>query len=377
MWRLVLKNLLRNKRRSFLTGTSVAVSLFLLSALAMVYTALGAPLRNADNIPIMMVRRAAGIIFPLPMSHGPKIRAIPGVVACASLSWFGGYWKDPANQFANFAVDEQQVFDVQMASTIPSDQKEAFIRDRTGAVAGRRLAERFGWKVGDRITLLGSPYGVTPELTLRGIFSGGPEDQFWFHWEYLNEAMGRMNMVGLYWIRLAKPEMASRVGQAIDQMFRNTYNETKTESLSAFLLSFIAMLGNVRLIILMIGSAVTFAILLVVTNTMAMSIRERFAEAAVMRSLGYRPAHIIGLFMAESIALTMLGALIGIGGAKLLFDAIALSQLGQFVFADMRLRPETLVLCFSIALGISLLAVSLPAYRAAKGNIATALRFVG
>ena len=277
MWRLVLKNLLRNKRRSFLTGTSVAVSLFLLSALAMVYTALGAPLRNADNIPIMMVRRSAGIIFPLPLSHGPKIRAIPGVVACASLSWFGGYWKDPANQFANFAVDEQQVFDVQMASTIPPDQKEAFIRDRTGAVAGRRLAERFGWKVGDRITLLGSPYGVTPELTLRGIFSGGPEDQFWFHWEYLNEAMGRMNMVGLYWVRLAKPEMASRVGQAIDQMFRNTDNETKTESLSAFLLSFIAMLGNVRLIILMIGSAVTFAILLVVTNTMAMSIRERFA----------------------------------------------------------------------------------------------------
>ena len=377
MWRLVLKNLLRNKRRSFLTGTSVAVSLFLLSALAMVYTALGAPLRNADNIPIMMVRRSAGIIFPLPLSHGPKIRAIPGVVACASLSWFGGYWKDPANQFANFAVDEQQVFDVQMASTIPPDQKEAFIRDRTGAVAGRRLAARYGWKVGDRITLLGSPYGVTPELTLRGIFSGGPDDQFWFHWEYLNEAMGRMNLVGLYWVRLAKPEMASRVGQAIDQMFRNTDNETKTESLSAFLLSFIAMLGNVRLIILMIGSAVTFAILLVVTNTMAMSIRERFAEAAVMRSLGYRPAHIIGLFMAESILLTMLGALIGIGGAKVLFDAIRISTVGQFVFADMRLRPETLLLCFSIALGISLLAVSLPAYRAAKGNIAMALRSVG
>ena len=377
MWRLVLKNLLRNKRRSFLTGSSVAVSLFLLSALAMVYTALGAPLRNADNIPIMMVRRSAGIIFPLPLSHGPKIRAIPGVVACASLSWFGGYWKDPANQFANFAVDAEHVFEVQMASTIPPDQKEAFIRDRTGAVAGRRLAERFGWKVGDRITLLGSPYGVTPELTLRGIYSGGPDDQLWFHWEYMNESIGRMNMVGLYWVRLEKPEMASRVGQAIDQMFRNTDNETKTESLSAFLLNFIAMLGNVRLIILMIGSAVTFAILLVVTNTMAMSIRERFAEAAVMRSLGYRPAHIVGLFMAESIALTMLGALIGIGGAKLLFDAIALSQLGQFVFADMRLRPETLVLCFSIALGISLLAVSLPAYRAAKGNIAMALRFVG
>jgi putative ABC transport system permease protein len=377
MWRLVLKNLLRNKRRSFLTGTSVAVSLFLLSALAMVYTALGAPLENADSIPIMMVRRAAGIVFPLPMSHGARIRTVPGVAACASLSWFGGYWKDPANQFANFAVDAENVFEVQEGVQIPPEQKAAFKSDRTGAVAGRQTATRFGWKVGDRITLLGSPWGFNPELTLHGIYSGGPEDQLWFHWEYLNESIGQMNMVGLYWIRLEKPEMASRVGQAIDQMFRNTENETKTESLSAFLLNFIAMLGNVRLIILMIGSAVSFAILLVVTNTMAMSVRERIAEAAVMRSLGYRPAHIIGLFMAESIVLTMLGAIIGIGGAKLLFDAIAVSQIGQFIFADMRLRAETLVLCFSVALGISLLAVSLPAYRAAKGNIAAALRFVG
>jgi len=377
MWRLVLKNLLRNKRRSFLTGSSVAVSLFLLSALAMVYTALGAPLQDADSIPIMMVRRAAGIVFPLPLSYGPKIRAVPGVAACASLSWFGGYWKDQANQFANFAVDAENVFKVQFASAIPPDQKDAFLRDRTGAVAGRRLAERFGWKVGDRVTLLGSPYGFTPELTLRGIFTGGPDDMLWFHWEYLNEAIGNYNQVGLYWVRLENPGSASRVGDTIDQMFRNTPHETKTESLSAFLLNFIAMLGNVRLVLLMVGSAVTFAILLVVANTMAMSIRERVSEAAVMRSLGYRPSHIIGLFVAESIILTMLGAWVGIGGAKLLFDTLGLTGIGQFVFADMRLRPETLALCFALALGISLVAVILPAYRAAKANIAMALRYVG
>jgi len=377
MWRLVLKNLLRNKRRSFLTASSVTVSLFLLSALAMVYTALGTPIQDADSIPIMMVRRAAGIIFPLPLSYGPRIRTVPGVAACASLSWFGGYWKDEANQFANFAVDAENVFEVQAGVQIPPEQKEAFKHDRTGAVAGAQLAKRFGWKVGDRITLLGSPYGFNPELTLRGIFTGGPADQLWFHWEYLNESIGRMNVVGLYWVRLEKPESAAQVGKTIDAMFRNTDNETKTESLSAFLLGFIAMLGNVRLVIFMIGSAVTFAILLVVANTMAMSIRERFSEAAIMRSLGYQPSHILTLFMAESIVLTMLGALLGIGGAKFLFDAIALSQIGQFVFADMRLRPETLVVCFALALGISLLAAFLPAYRAAKANIAMALRYVG
>ena len=377
MWRLLLKNVFRNKRRTFLTVSSIAVSLFLISALAIVYTALGAPLQNADSIPIMMVRRAAGIIFPLPMSYGAKIRGVPGVIACASLSWFGGYWKDPANQFANFAVDAEHVFDVQMASTIPPDQKEAFIRDRTGAVAGRRLAEKFGWKIGDRITLLGSPYGFAPELTLRGIFSGGPDDQLWFHWEYLNESLGRMNVVGLYWIRLEKPEIASRVGQTIDQMFRNTDNETKTESLSAFLLSFIAMLGNVRRIILMIGAAATFAVLLIVANTMAMSIRERISEAAVMRSLGFRSAHIMRLFVGESLLLTATGALVGVGGAKLLTDAVALSQIGQFIFADMRMRPETLAFCSVLPLLIALLAAGLPAYRAGRANIAEALRYTG
>ena len=377
MWRLLIKNVFRNKRRTLLTVTSVSVSLFLISALAIVYTALGAPLQNADTIPIMMVRRASGIIFPLPASFGQRIRSVPGVTACASLSWFGGYWKDPANFFANFAVDPENVFKVQFASTIPPDQLEAFKSERTAAVAGKRLVEKFGWKIGDRITLLGSPYGFTPELTLRGVFTGGPDDQLWFHWEYLNESMGRMNIVGLYWVRLEKPEMASRVGQAIDQMFRNTDNETKTESLSAFLLSFIAMLGNVRRIILMIGGAATFAVLLIVANTMAMSIRERISEAAVMRSVGFRSAQIMKLFVGESLALTLIGALLGVGGAKLISDAVALSQIGQFIFADMRMRPATLAFCSVLPLLIALLAAAIPAYRAGRANIAEALRYTG
>lgn len=377
MWRLVIKNVFRNKRRTLLTVTSVSVSLFLISALAIVYTALGAPLQNAETIPIMMVRRASGIIFPLPASYGQRIRTVPGVTACASLSWFGGYWKDPANFFANFAVDPENVFKVQFASTIPPDQLEAFKSERTAAVAGKRLVEKFGWKIGDRITLIGSPYGFNPELTLRGVFTGGPDDQLWFHWEYLNESMGRMNVVGLYWVRLEKPEIASRVGQAIDQMFRNTDSETKTESLSAFLLSFIAMLGNVRRIILMIGGAATFAVLLIVANTMAMSIRERISEAAVMRSVGFRSGQIMKLFVGESLALTLVGALLGVGGAKLISDAVALSQIGRFIFADMRMRPATLAFCSVLPLLIALLAAGIPAYRAGRVNIAEALRYTG
>jgi putative ABC transport system permease protein len=377
MWHLVWKNLLRNKRRTLLTASSVAVSLFLLSSLAIVYTALGRPIERGEEIPLLMVRRAAGMALLLPASYQTRIAAVHGVTAVSKLNWFGGYWKEPTNFFANFAVDPDTIFAVQAATRIPPDQLEAFKRERTAAVAGRRLVKRFGWKIGDRFTLLGSPWGVTPELTLRGIFDGGPEDQLYFHYDYLNELVGRLNLVNMYWVRVEDPKESAQIADAIDRLFRNTDAETKTESLSAFLLSFIAMLGNVRAVILMIASAVTFAVLLVVANTMAMSIRERIAEAAVMRSVGFRPKHIVTLFVGESLLLTLVGAVIGIGGAKLIYDALALSQIGQFVFADMRMRPGTLAACSGLALLIALVASGWPAYRAAKTNIAEALRYTG
>jgi putative ABC transport system permease protein len=377
MWRLILKNLLRNKRRTLLTAASVAVSLFLLSALAIVYTALGKPFEGLDTVPIMMVRRAAGIVFMLPVRYQDRIKAVPGVVAVSKLSWFGGYWRDPANQFSNFAVDADSIFGVERGGRIPPDQLEAFKRERTAAVAGKRLVDRFHWKIGDRITLLGSPYGVAPEVVLRGIFTGGPDDQFYFHWDYLNEAMGRLNSVGMYWIRVDPIKDAPRIGQQIDQMFRNTDAETKTESVSAFLLGMVSMLGNVRGIILMIGSAVTFAILLIVANTMAMSIRERFAEAAIMRTVGFRRSHILGLFVGESLVLTFAGAVMGVGGAKLLFDALALRSFSELIPADMRMRPGTLLFFGVLSLVMSVAAAGWPAYRAARLRIAEALRHTG
>src|SRR5574337_787038 len=156
MWRLLLKNLLRNKRRTLLTTSGVAISLFLLSSLAIVYTALGEPYEGANTSPRMMVRRRAGLVFPLPESYRARIKAVPGVAAVSSMTWFGGYWVDPSNTFANFAMDADTVFDVLNVARIPADQVEAFKRERTTAVAGRKVAEKFHWKVGDRITLLGS-----------------------------------------------------------------------------------------------------------------------------------------------------------------------------------------------------------------------------
>jgi len=244
-------------------------------------------------------------------------------------------------------------------------------------VAGRRLIEKYHWKIGDRITLIGSPFGITPEFILRGTFTGGPDDQFYFHYDYLNEALHEFNQVSLFWIRVERPEIAARVGQAIDQTFRDTDSETKTEAEGAFLLSFIAMLGNVRGIILMIGSAVTFAVLLIVANSVAMSIRERVTEAAVLRSLGFTSHQVLALFVGESLALTVGGALVGVGGAKLLYAVLALKKIGTFVFADMRMRGETVLFCMVLSIILAVFSASLPAYRAAKINIAEALRYTG
>jgi putative ABC transport system permease protein len=377
--RLIWKNAWRNKRRTILTVSSAAISLFLLTTLAMVYRALGTPYQGADTSPRMMVRRASGIVYAMPSSYGARIRTVPGVAAVTPMNWFGGYWVDPKNQFANFAIDPETVFDViTPPARIPPEQLRAFQRERIACVAGQRLIDKYHWKIGDRITLLGSPYRITPELVLRGIFVGGPDDHFYFHYDYLNEALGgHFDQVGLYWIRLEKPELAARVSAAIDATFRNTDAETKTESENSFLLDFVSMLGNVQAMLLMVGSAVGFAILLIVANTMAMSIRERFSEAAVLRTLGFRARHILGLFIGESLMLTLAGAILGVGGAKLLFDSLRLTKVSAFVWADLRVRPDTLGLCFAIALLIAVLASGWPAYRASRANLAEALRFVG
>jgi putative ABC transport system permease protein len=377
MWRLGLRNLLRNKRRTILTASSVAISLFLLSSLAIVYTALGKPFEGEERNPRMMVRRLSGITFMMPASYGLKIKAVPGVAAVTPMNWFGGYWKDPANTFANFAIDADTVFDVVDIARIAPNQLEAFKRERVAAVAGRQLIEKFHWKIGDRITLMGSPYGIAPELVLRGTFTGGPDDQFYFHYDYLNEAMREFNQVLLYWIRVDRPEIAAQVAQAIDQTFRDTDSETKTEAEGTFLLGFISMLGNVRGIILMIGAAVTFAVLLIVANSVAMSVRERVTEAAVMRSLGFTSGHVLALFVGESLVLTVGGALVGVGGAKLLYDAMALRKIGTLVWADMRMRPETFLFCMALSVVLGFLSSSWPAYRAARINIAEALRYTG
>jgi putative ABC transport system permease protein len=377
MVRLLIKNLLRNKRRTILTSSSVAISVFLLASLVMVYRAMGRAPEMGKSRLRLITMRSPGMNLLLPISYLERIAQVPGVAAVTPMNWMGAYYQDPSNTFANYAVGADRLFDVYADVKIPAEEIAAFKQDRTGAVVGRRLAEKYGWKIGDHITLLGSIYGIQPELTLRGIYEGSDENQLFFHWDYFNEAVGRLNRAEVFWIRVDSPKSVEPVEKAIDEMFRNSSAGTLTQPEPVALLSFISGLGNVRGAILLVGTAVLFAVLLIVANSMALSVRERIPEAAVLRSLGFRPGQVLRLFVSESLALSVAGGLIGSLTAYIFFRVLAVTQLQGAIYIDLRMRPATLLLSFSIALLIGLAASWWPARRISQTNIATALRFVG
>lgn len=377
MWRLLFRNLARSPRRAVLTGSSVAVSLFLLSSLVMVYSALGrAPGGGAGRLRLYTIR-STGMNLLLPISYWRRIQRVPGVIAVTPMNWIGAYYQDPSQTFANFAVDADTLFKVFSDVKIPRAQVAAFERDRTGAVVGKRLAEKYHWKLGQHITLLGSIYGFNPQLTLRGIYTGSDENQLFFHWDYFNEADGRLNLAEGYWSRVATAGEVPRVSKAIDALFRDSPAETLTQPEPVALLNFIAALGNVRAVILVIGSAVLFAILLIVANTMALAIRERLPEAAVLRSLGFRPRQIVELFVGEALLVTLAGGVLGCAAAEILYRTLAITQFRGAIYIDLSMRPHTLVLSLLITLFIGLGASLWPALQAARVNIARALRYVG
>jgi putative ABC transport system permease protein len=377
MLRLLLKNLLRNTRRTILTSSSVAVSIFLLASLALVYRAMGSAPATGESRLRLVTMRHPGMNLLLPVSYLQRIQKVPGVAAVSPMNWIGAYYRDRSNSFANYAVEADRLFDVFSEVKIPSSEVAAFKRDQTGAVVGKRLADKYGWKIGDRVTLLGSIYGIQPELTLRGIYTGSDENQLFFHWDYFNELVGRLNRAEVFWIRVNSPESVEPVEKAIDSMFRDSPAATLTQLEPVALMTFITALGNVRGAVLLIGTAVIFAVLLIVSNTMALSVRERVPEAAVMRSLGFRPRQIIQLFVSESVVLSLAGGLVGCVAAYTLFRTLNITQLQGVIYIDLRMRADTLLLSFFVALLIGVAASGWPAYRASRANIARALRFVG
>ncbi len=381
--KLLPNNLLRNRRRTLLTMSSIAVSLFLVATLLTVLSEFENPPETPNSALRLITRHRVSLANILPMSYRAKIQRVDGVDAVIGSMWFGGVYKDPKNFFAQFASDADQFFQVYADLEMPQDQQQAYINDRTGAIAGDNLAKRFDWKIGDRIHLQGALFNVDPELTIRGIYTGGSDNgsTLYFHWEYFNEGMKKIfgdvegvNFTGFYVIRARSADLVPSIADKVDALFKNTSAPTKTESEKAFVLGFIAMMGNIRLLITSICSVVIFTIVLVAANTMAMSIRERVREIGILKAVGFKRMQILSLLLGESMFLALGGALVGSFAAKWIFARVPMAEVTSGMLQRFYVTPTTLLICTGIGLFVGLFSAGVPAWQAARRRVVEALR---
>lgn len=376
----VTKNAFRNKRRSILTVLSIAFSLLLLTLMMTIWRAFYLDEGSAESAERLVVRHRVSLTFSLPGYYREKIRAVSGVVAVVPVSWFGGIYKDqkPENFFAQFGTDPEEFFKVFRDIQMPEEQRAAWLRDRQGVIVDDTLAKKYGWKLGDRIVLQGTIYPVDLELYVRGIFNSYPDNKsVYFNAKYVEEAVSWFKgQAGTFSILAASPGDVSRIASTVDDMFRNSPQPTKSESEKAFGLEFVAMLGNVKAFILMICSAVVFATLLVSANTMAMSIRERTREVAVLKTLGFTRQSVLGLFVSEAVALAMAGGVIGVGLAYVLIYAVTHSP-QFFSFYNMKVTPGMWAVALFVSGLVGLVSSLIPSYHASQVNIVDGLRHIG
>lgn len=372
--KLILKNILRNKRRSLLTISSLIVSLFLIITLATILTEFSRGTEEA-NPSRLVTRHAVSLASVLPAADQQRIAQVPGVKSVMKFSWFGGIYKEEKNFFANFAVDADKMREIMPELKMSDAEWQAFISDRQGAVVGRKLVQLYHFTPGERVTLKSPIYNADVEFIIRGICTGGDEKTFFFHHDYLNELVPAWakDKSGMFNIMANSPADVPKVAQAVDSLFVNTDAPTKTESEREFGLSFQAMMGNVKQFMYGIMGAITFSLLLVMANTMAMSVRERTREVGTLKALGFQQGTIAWLFVGEALVLAFLGAGLGIGLATMVFRSVDVSlyvpNLQSFVPT-----PQTLAIAFSLALIIGVSSVSISAYRVSGLTIADALR---
>lgn len=375
---LVRANLGRNKRRTVLTVLSVAVALFLFGALRSVITTLDAA-EDAASEARLVTRNAISIVFPLPQSYFERLRALEGVTAVSWANWFGAtYPADEREFFAQFAIDDERYLAMYPEMEIPEDQRKAYLAERTAALVGDDLARRFGWTLGQNITLRGTIYPGDWTFTLRAIYtSDNPafgEESMMFHYDYLYEGSQGRTTPNWYVLQLADPADAGRVSAAVDDMFRNSPAATRTETERAFQAGFITMYGNIEFLLSVIGMAVFFAILLVAANTMMMAVRERTGEVGVLKTLGFSDRWLFGLVMGESLFIALLGGGLGLLLARGLVAGIG--PRGGGVLPGFALAGSTVFLGLGIALLLGIVSGLLPAWSASRLPVVQALRRV-
>jgi putative ABC transport system permease protein len=377
----VVRNAFRNKRRSLLTLVSISFSLLLLTLMICIWRSFYIDQVAPEASRRLITRDRVSLAFFLPAFYRDKIRSVPGVVAVAPMTWFEGRYIDdrPEHFFARLATDPDEYLKVASDKIVPPDQLKAWQQDRAGALVDVTLANKYGWKIGDRITLRGTIFEVNPELTIRAIYHRDPpQNALYFNAKYLEEAVPWFKgQAGWYSTQIDSAENVSRASRQIDDMFRNSPLQTKTESEKAFQLGFIATLGNVKAFILGICGAVMFAIMLVSGNTMAMSVRGRTREVAVLKTLGFTRQRVLSIFVSESMALSVAGGMLGTGIAIPVIWFLTRQFIALGVPLNMRVNWQTATLSLVVAVALGLVSGCIPAFRASRMNIVEGLRHIG
>jgi putative ABC transport system permease protein len=367
-----------------LTIVSIAFSFCLLGVLVALYRALFLAPPTAGQELRVVIHHKVSITQPMPMSYLDKIRKVPGVKSAMVWQWFGGTYKDARDQknfFARFVVDQDQFFNVRPEIQMGDDQRKAFETQRTAAIASRDLAERMNWKIGDHIFLTGDIFPVNPEVILVGTFSDpNTSETLFFGQEYLRQMLGssaRRDTSLAFQAQVDRAEDVPRVIQTVDDMNVNSTAPTRSESEQAFTLQFIAVLGNVKVFLMSIVAAVTFTILLVSGNTMAMSVRERIREVGILKTLGYTPGVILFLVLGEAAVISILGGAIGLGMASGLAALIRSGPtfLNQLRTLNVTAPVQLLLLCFALFLGLA--SSFWPAWSASRTPILESMRDSG
>jgi putative ABC transport system permease protein len=380
---LVLRNAFRHRLRTTLTVIGIIVAITAFGLLRTIVDAWYAG-ANASSSARLVTRSSVSLVFSLPLNYAPKIRQVPGVSSVAWANWFGGVYVSERNFFPQFAISGGSYLDVYPEFLLPDAERKAFLADRVGAIAGRKLADKYGWKVGDQIPLRGTIYPGTWTFTLRGIYdgaeSGTDTSTFFFHFDYLNESIKRLyprrgDQAGVFIEQLRNPEEAAAVSEAIDTTFRNSLAETLTETEKAFQLGFVAMSEAILLAIQAVSYVVIVIIMAVMANTMAMTARERYGEYATFKALGFSNGFVAMLIFAESLGIAMLGGLLGVAFTFPMAEAFA-SLVGS-ILTGFKISETTVILQLAAAWVIGLVAAAVPAWNAARVRIVDGLRAIG
>jgi putative ABC transport system permease protein len=380
--KLVTKNSMRRKLRTFLTILGLALAVMAFGLIRTFINAWYAGARSAQP-DRLATRHAVSIIFDLPLAYKDQIMKIEGVVDVTYAIWFAGVYVDPKNMFPQLGVAHENFFELYPEFVVPPDQLEAFKQERRAVVIGQGLADRFGWKIGDQISLIGTIYPGNWDFIIRGIYTGREEftDEtlFCFRFDYIDEVMkeqspGRVGRIGWYAIKIDDPARGAEICSTVDSRFENSWAETKTETEKEFQMSFIQMSGAIILGLRIISYLIIGVILLVLANTMAMTARERVSEYAFLRTLGFRQHHLVGLILGESMVIAVIGGVLGM--VLLFFVSQVVGAALSIFFPGFTADLLTYSMCIGFAALVGIISAIFPIQRALRIRIVDGLRVV-